>query len=438
MFKKIRQIKNKVVAVVVLAALMLNPFPGITMLRVSAAEASNGYGNALVAMARSELDSYVPYTAGSRYWAGYANYTGKYFSADTAWCVCFIYYCAEQCGFLSPEGKGCFGSDWFIDCGSMWNYFLERDLIHYTMDYLPTPGDVVFYGTESSDPINPTTIAHVGIVEYIDNTGSLITIEGNNNNSLNRCTYSSYEIGTYAFGQSYILGYASPSYPGVTLDKPVYSYVPGLMRPWDTARIIGSGVYSTVMAGPTRLAGSELAAFINKIPKLDRDLAEKKSIQDLISAVNNEGEGYLLSIVGAWNAAVEECGEKLLDLQVRYTVDSHISQIHQAAYSRSGFDWLQSDVRKQILWTISTCTIESDGAGLVLASIAANLTNEATDTEVILAYHEWLPFVTSAFRYDLWPSYDHDTVELWIDSLNDFGMALDYLNSEPIITQEEP
>lgn len=429
-------IKLRVIAAFVAAVMMFCLFPGMRPAPVSATAVGDGYGNPLVAVARAELDSYVPYTAGSRYWAGYADYTGKYFSADTAWCVCFIYYCAEQCGFLSPEGEGCFGSDWFIDCGSMWNYFLNRDLIHYTTDYVPAPGDIVFYGVESSDPSRPATIAHVGIVEYIDSTGRLTTIEGNNNNSLNRCTYASFEIGTYAFEDSYILGYASPSYPGVTLDQPIYSYITGLVRPWNTARIIGAGKYATVMAGPTRMAGNNLVTFINKIPKLDNDLAEQESIKSLIATVNSDGEGYLMGVVHAWNSAVIECGAELLDLQTRYTVDSHISQIHQAAYSRSGFDWLQTDVRKQILWAIATSTTESDSAGLVMASLSAGLTNDASDTEVIQAYHKWLPFVTTTFRYDLWPRYDHDTVALWIDNLNNFGQVMDYLNAEPIPTEK--
>lgn len=389
------------------------------------------YGNPLVAVARAELDAYTNGTGGSKYWAAYANYTGIQYSSDTPWCAAFVYYCAYECGYLTPDGDGCFGSTWQISCRRVWNDFYGKEILYTGSDYIPVAGDLVIYGLESSNPAVPANTEHIGIVEYVSPEGNLTTIEGNAGNGiLARCTYSNYRVGSYAFEGNCIIGYIHPSYPEMIPDGPLYSYISGLMRPNDYARIICSGQYSTIMAGQVRMVGNDLYEFILAIPTLDKELGQSESVQALIAEVKSTGEGKLLRIVSAWNKAVKEHGDDLIALQTRYAADAHISPVHQTAYSRTGFDWMKTDIRREVLWEVATCTANEDAAGLILASFASGLTNDATDAEIIAAYNSWLPFVTAAFRFDLWNGYDHDTVTFWIDNLNDFGQVLEYLNTE--------
>lgn len=428
---KVTVFPKRIITVLLAIILLFGSFPIAAQATTSATESGTGvsYGNPLVAIARAELDAYTIGTGGSKYWAEYANYTGTQYSSDTPWCAAFVFYCAYKCGYLTSDG--CFGSTWQISCRSTWNDFYKKGLIYTGSDYIPVAGDLVIYGLESANPAVPASTEHIGIVEYVSATDELTTIEGNAGNGiLKRCTYSNYRVGSYAFEGNCIIGYVHPTYPEMIPDGPLYSYIPGLMRPNYYARIICSGKYSTIMAGEIRMVGSDLCEFILAIPTLDNELGNSDSIQNLIAEVKSTGEGKLLRIVNAWNTAYEEHGDVLIDLQTRYSVDTHISPVHQTAYSRTGFDWMQTDIRKEILWEIATCTVSEEAAGLILASFSTNLTNDATDAEVIAAYNSWLPFVTTAFRQDLWADYDHDTVQFWITNLTDFGQALEYLNRE--------
>lgn len=108
------------------------------------------------------------------------------------WCVIFVCWCADQCGYLDeeviPKMEGVLP---LID------WFRERDQWQYR-DYEPNPGDLIFYDWESDGIAD-----HVGIVERIEN-GIVYSIEGNAGDC---CIENSHYLGA-----SLIYGYGLPAY----------------------------------------------------------------------------------------------------------------------------------------------------------------------------------------------------------------------------------
>ena len=108
------------------------------------------------------------------------------------WCVIFVCWCADQCGYLDegliPKMEGVLP---LID------WFRERDQWQYR-DYEPNPGDLIFYDWESDGIAD-----HVGIVERIEN-GIVYSIEGNAGDC---CIENSHNLGA-----SPIYGYGLPAY----------------------------------------------------------------------------------------------------------------------------------------------------------------------------------------------------------------------------------
>ena len=73
-------------------------------------------------------------------------------------------------------------------------------------NYVPQPGDVVFYNWDDSTQPNDGSADHVGIVEKV-NGNSMTVIEGNYNNAVGRRTIT--------VGNGYIRGYGLPAYSSV-------------------------------------------------------------------------------------------------------------------------------------------------------------------------------------------------------------------------------
>ena len=138
-----------------------------------------GDGNtAIVAVAQTQLGN----EGGLRYceWYGYPY--------KVEWCVIFVSWCADQCGYLDegvlPKMEGVL---------PLVDWFRERDQWQYR-DYEPNSGDLIFYDWE-----NDGITDHVGIVERVEN-GLIYSIEGNVDD---RCIENSHYIGTasiYGFG----------------------------------------------------------------------------------------------------------------------------------------------------------------------------------------------------------------------------------------------
>ena len=142
-----------------------------------------GDGNtAIVAVAQTQLGN----EGGLKYceWYGYPY--------RVEWCVIFVGWCAEQCGYLDegvlPKMEGVL---------PLVDWFRERDQWQYR-DYEPNPGDLIFYDWE-----NDGIADHVGIVERVEN-GLIYSVEGNVDD---RCIENSHYIGTVS-----IYGFGLPQY----------------------------------------------------------------------------------------------------------------------------------------------------------------------------------------------------------------------------------
>jgi hypothetical protein len=142
-----------------------------------------GDGNtAIVAVAQTQLGN----EGGLKYceWYGYPY--------RVEWCVVFVSWCADQCGYLDegvlPKTEGVL---------PLVDWFRERDQWQYR-DYEPNPGDLIFYDWE-----NDGIADHVGIVERVEN-GLIYSVEGNVDDC---CIENSHYTGT-----SSIYGFGMPQY----------------------------------------------------------------------------------------------------------------------------------------------------------------------------------------------------------------------------------
>lgn len=172
-------------------------------------------GQALVNMAMKELEIFTSgqITDGSKYqtWGGG--------NTSTSWCSAFVYYCAEQCGFIGNESKSCFGPDKVVQCGESWKsmeqmgykmYYIRKSGI----EYKPVTGDLVYYlNTDGEDFPTDGMLDHMGIVKEVDSNGHMWVIEGNiDNNSIKVVDRTATPYNNNADS---IFGYCHPDYPSV-------------------------------------------------------------------------------------------------------------------------------------------------------------------------------------------------------------------------------
>lgn len=142
-----------------------------------------GIGNqAIVQVALSQEGN----VGGQPYWSWYG------FDSRVEWCACFVFWCAEQCGYIDagiiPKFALCSdGAAWFARRGQ----FQDGS-------YVPAAGDIIFFDWGGNGDVD-----HVGIVESVVD-GRVHTIEGN---SGDRCRRRNYSIGYYE-----IYGYGTPAY----------------------------------------------------------------------------------------------------------------------------------------------------------------------------------------------------------------------------------
>lgn len=144
----------------------------------------------MVELARKQLGN-----GGKKYWNWYYGFAVE-------WCAVFVSWLSNQNGFIDagilPKFSGCgSGVKWFKNR----NQFKLR-----TSGYTPKPGDIIFFDYEPENPV----INHVGIVEYVDASGNIHTIEGNIENDDKR--YSKCSRRTWAKDDFKIYGYGVPNY----------------------------------------------------------------------------------------------------------------------------------------------------------------------------------------------------------------------------------
>lgn len=142
----------------------------------------NGSGD-IVAVAVSQIGN----VNGEPYWSWYG------FDDHVEWCATFVSWCANECGYIDagliPRFAGCQSQ------GIPW--FQERELWQES-DYVPTPGDIIFFDWEQDGSSD-----HVGIVEDVE--GEVVhTVEGNTSNSVARRSYR--------LDSNSICGYGTPIY----------------------------------------------------------------------------------------------------------------------------------------------------------------------------------------------------------------------------------
>lgn len=149
----------------------------------------------------------IGYTERSDGYSKYGAWTGDPYSE---WCAEFICWCVhmtdqlygyEMLNTLYPYYTGQnTGRDWFIARGRFvyrrayapgwgWQWLIGADGMMETDDYIPVPGDLVFFSYNSADDT-----VHVALVEYSayakDGSVLLHVIEGNNPESVKRSVYT--------------------------------------------------------------------------------------------------------------------------------------------------------------------------------------------------------------------------------------------------------
>lgn len=132
---------------------------------------------------------------------GNNNYTkyGEWYGLNPApYCAMFVSWCANQADEVEAIGK-------FASVQLHWDWFTARNET-YPLSYTPVPGDIAFF-----DPLG----SHEGIVSKIEN-GYIYIIEGN---TTGPDGYRGVFEKAYAFGSSYLYGFAHPNYKNKTTNK---------------------------------------------------------------------------------------------------------------------------------------------------------------------------------------------------------------------------
>lgn len=155
-----------------------------------------GDGSSIVQVAQHELEQAENGVAECANGNKYKDAAG--ISRTDPWCCAFVYWCADQCGYIGE----CFGP-YTASCMSSWAWF-ERQGLTKQASYTPKPGDLIyFHGVGGSAQYN-SEIHHIGIVVSCDGS-TVTTIEGNTSHTIHERRYS--------LSNSYIVGYATPEYP---------------------------------------------------------------------------------------------------------------------------------------------------------------------------------------------------------------------------------
>ena len=114
---------------------------------------------------------------GSNETKGYTRYGAWYGIPYGDWCAMFVSFCLDYAGV----------EDYPLDCNcpSWINALTELEMYQTPDVYTPVPGDVIFFDWNEN-----LVSDHVGLVKEVDlEKGELITIEGNNGNTVAEHTY---------------------------------------------------------------------------------------------------------------------------------------------------------------------------------------------------------------------------------------------------------
>lgn len=158
-------------------------------------------------------------------WEGNSNYVeynyanrSIYSNGNTysyAWCASFVTWCARQAGISSNVVINSVSCDKFVSDFKSKSQYKTR-----ASGYLPIAGDLIFFLSEGAER---QYASHIGIVVGRDSS-QVYTIEGNTSRGL--VNYRSYSL-----TDSYIVGYAVPSYSGTKNDYSDFKLKDGYVEP---------------------------------------------------------------------------------------------------------------------------------------------------------------------------------------------------------------
>lgn len=159
----------------------------------------------LIGVASHEILEEGTHWWGDSYYSAYCNW----YPMNGWWCAMFVSWCFEQAGLSSIILKHSLttaGRRWFIDQGrwSDGSAGIKR-------------GDVIYFKNAGG---NANIVNHVGIVERVDPSGKIHTIEGNTKGDLHGVsTGGTVARKQYDPWERRIIGYGSPAYGSVVDDS---------------------------------------------------------------------------------------------------------------------------------------------------------------------------------------------------------------------------
>ena len=188
--------KAKSEAIILASDDIRDPAPELPKLRrdMTFAERLVAVANSQLGYRESEHNFIVRDDKSVQGWSYYGQWAGMPFEE---WCAMFVSYCLEMAGvprWVMPQEANC----------NRWKNKLGRRYIDDEDDYIPQPGDLIFFHHDrvSKDPNFPN---HVGIVTNYDEEKDLVyTVEGN--------AGAAVSARIYGRTNSVIVGYASMGY----------------------------------------------------------------------------------------------------------------------------------------------------------------------------------------------------------------------------------
>lgn len=385
-----------------------------------------GYGNAILSVALSEWQINAGITGGMRYKEAFRIHApnGYTLSASTAWCACFVYYCAWVCGYTEPGG--CFGENWELGVAGCWGAIQGEK--YTSRDYRPSPGDIIFWGREIGG-----RFAHIGIVERVTPDGKLNTIEGNSGNTVRRngvdgdgSAYPSYTVGTYCWNDDsgipvYINGYIRPNYPASFSASLAYlTSASGVITPKRSCQVISTTEETPiVLAGTPRFRWSQLQAVVDELrskhPSLYMEQMQEALDKQDTSAFRN-----------AWNKVVTNNGNAFQAAQMEIAQRLFVTPTANKAQAQNGFNWTRTKLRQEILWAVATATDDLDTAAVILSKISGELNDAATDDALLLTISNGrLEQLISNYSELIWAKDLPSMQKVWIASFKQLALTLE-------------
>lgn len=372
-------------------------------------------GSDIVAMANAEYEYYHAngLSGGMRYWNMVKDVLGGHLGYDAPWCVAFVYCCAYQCGYI---GEGApFGPNWIFYVDGAFHEITTNGIAQgyrsAADDYKPVPGDLVVFALTA----NPSSLSHIGIVEYVEESGELHTIHGNANNSVLKSEYPTYQIGalTHPYSDTVIAGYIHPEYP-TAQNEPVFMSISSTVGPTVNSRYITSGSYNLMLNGITRLRTSQLPTFIAELKQNYPDLYTQ-ALEDALASRDME------AFRKEWNAISSSLKSAAFrEAQIAITESVYLEPLAANVKSATGFDWTSSWARRELLWGLATTTDRYDALAEVLAAITSGMDVDISDKAFLEAMKEdnHLGNILNRNIDALWPDETQKIQFAWISSIN--------------------